>query len=211
MKLLVFASGTAVSGGSGFENLVVASRSGKLSAGIVGVVSNHAHGGVFERAHRLGVEFRHFAGPYDDEGYGSVLRHFDPDWVALSGWLKPFGGFAPSRTLNIHPGPLPEFGGKGMYGHHVHEAVIEAYKAHRLTKSAVTMHFVTPRYDEGPAICRIPVEILPTDTAETLQKRVNETELVFQPLVTDLVVRSQIQWDGDLNSPVEFPDNYNLI
>ena len=74
-KIIVFASGTKDNGGSGFENLVAASKSGILDAEIVAVVSNHEHGGVRERADRLAVPFRYFSGPYDAEGYSSVLQN----------------------------------------------------------------------------------------------------------------------------------------
>ncbi len=194
-KLIIFSSGTKTGGGSGFENLVNASRNGILNAEIIAVVSNHENGGIRERAGRLGVPFIYFAGPFTKEEYQRITK--DADFIALSGWLKLVTGLDPKKTFNIHPGPLPKFGGAGMYGHHVHDAVVEAYKRGEVTHSAVTMHFVTEKYDEGPVFLSAPVEILPDDTGETLGKRVNEVEHKYQPIYTDHVVNGKIHWDGE--------------
>jgi len=131
-KLLVFASGSKDGGGSGFEKLVEHAKDGGLSAEIVGVVSNHKHGGVRERADRLGIPFDHFPGPWTAEEYRKRVEKFNADYSTGSGWLKPMTGLDLARTFGIHPGLLPKFGGKGMYGHHVHEAVMAAFRRGRL-------------------------------------------------------------------------------
>jgi folate-dependent phosphoribosylglycinamide formyltransferase PurN len=210
-NLLIFASGTNSGGGSGFENLVNASQDSVLNANIVGVVSNHELGGVRERADRLGILFIHFDGPYEAENYKKIVKETKADFVALSGWLKLVLGLDPAKTFNIHPGPLPRFGGKGMYGHHVHEAVIEASKRGEVTHSAVTMHFVTPIYDEGPVFFRFLVPIETADSAETLAERVNAAEHEWQPKITDLVVNGEISWDGKNRSTLKLPNNYTTI
>ena len=87
-KLIVFASGTKDRGGSGVENLFHHSRSGKLDADIVAVVSNHEWGGVRERADRLGIPFVHFDGPYTTEEYKRLVKDSRAEWAILSGWLK---------------------------------------------------------------------------------------------------------------------------
>lgn len=222
-KIIIFASGTKDGGGSGFENLVNASRKGILDAEILAVISNHEKGGVRERADRLGIPFIHFparklpdSGEFVDkdgnrvdpsefataENYQRLTD--DADLVCLSGWLKLVTGLDPQKTINIHPGPLPRFGGAGMYGHHVHEAVMEAYKSgdpsnssgQAITHSAVSMHFVTEKYDEGPLFFSQSVPILQGDTAETLAKRVNEAEHKWQPVITQKVLIGEISWDG---------------
>jgi len=222
-KIVVFASGTKDGGGSGFENLVAASRDGRLSGEITAVVSNHENGGVRQRADRLSVPFIYFPAkkPVNDktagqefgpefgtaENYRKIVG--DADLVCLSGWLKLVTGLDPRKTINIHPGPLPRFGGAGMYGHHVHEAVVEAYRndsdnfpqvgpmgKEKVTHSAVSMHFVTEKFDEGPLFFSQPVEIMPDDTADTLAARVLETEHKWQPIITDKVLRGEISWDG---------------
>lgn len=195
-KLIIFASGSKTGGGSGFANLVSASRDGRLNAEIVMVISNHENGGVREKADRLGIKFLHFPAPYTAEKYREVAA--EADFVALSGWLKMVEGLDPKTTFNIHPGDTHKFGGAGMYGHHVHEAVIEAYKRGQVTHSAVTMHFVTDdkQYDRGPVFFQAPVEIFPDDTAETLAERVNLAEHLYQPIVTNAVVEGRVHWDG---------------
>lgn len=201
-RLIIFASGTKDGGGSGFENLVNASRSGILNADIIAAVSNHQNGGVRERAERLGIKFIYFPKPWTAETYKEITK--DSDFAALSGWLKMVTGLSAKTTFNIHPGPLPRFGGDGMYGIHVHEAVIEAYKngdpsvssGQRVTESAITMHFVTEGYDRGPVFFSHSVPIMPDDTVETLAKRANEAEHKWQPIVTNQVLSGEISWDG---------------
>ena len=191
-KLLVFASGTKDGGGSGFENLA----KNLTEAEVVGVVSNHENGGVREKADRLGIPFINFPGPYDAEHYQKIVRDTGAEFVALSGWLKLIAGLDPKTTFNIHPGPLPEFGGKGLWGHHVHEAVLKAFKEGKIQHSAVSMHFVTPEFDEGPVFFTHPVPIEPDDTVDTLATRVNVAEHEWQPKITDKLVRGEISWDG---------------
>ncbi len=193
-KIIIFASGTKDGGGSGFENLVNATKNETLDVEILAVVSNHENGGVRERADRLGVKFIHFAEPRTAERYKEITK--DANLICLSGWLKLVTGLDPKKTINIHPGPLPRFGGAGMYGHHVHEAVMEAYKKGEIKNSAVSMHFVTEKYDEGPLFFSQSVPILLDDTAETLTKRVNEAEHKWQPIITQKVLSGQISWDG---------------
>ncbi|MEK9160817.1 MAG: formyltransferase family protein [Patescibacteria group bacterium] len=190
-KLIIFASGTKEGGGSGFENLI----KHQIAADIIGVVSNNEYGGVRERADRLGIPFIYFPAPYTSERYQEIVK--DADFVALSGWMRLVAGLDPRVTFNIHPGPLPEFGGKGLYGNFVHEAVLKAYHEGRVTHSAVSMHFVTPEFDEGPTFFRSPVPILPDDTPATLAERVNQAEHEWQPKITDQVVSGEISWDGE--------------
>lgn len=201
-KIIVFASGTAEGGGSGFKKLVEASRSGVLDAHIIGVVSNHERGGVWEKASALNIPFIHFGGKWNAAGYQSIARDTRADFFALSGWLKLVSGLNPQTNFNqktvfnIHPGPLPDFGGPGLYGHHVHEAVIKAFREGKIKSSAVSMHFVTGEYDRGPVFFRAPVKIEDDDTPETLAERVNRCEHLYQAEITNLVVNGFIRWDG---------------
>lgn len=196
-KILVFASGTKTGGGSGFEELIENSKTGVLNAEIAGVVSNYPDGGVASIARREGVEFLHFSGPYVTEEYRKVIEASQADFVVLSGWLKLIEGNDPAKTINIHPGPLPELGGNGMYGIHVSEAAIKLFKEGKLKYSAVSMHFVTPKYDEGPVFFKYPVIIKEDDTPETLFARVNKVEHGWQSFITNLVVNGEIRWDGN--------------
>lgn len=197
-RVLVFASGDEEGGGSGFQELVEFTRTDQavLDAEIAGVVSNHEWGGVRKKAAILGIPFRHWSGTFDAKGYQNYANDFEADFVMCSGWLKMVHGLDPKRTINIHPGPLPRFGGKGMFGHHVHEAVITAYRLGEISQSAVTMHFVDEQYDHGPILFQIPVLIRMDDTAETLAKRVNEKERAWQSFVLNQVVQGNIFLEG---------------
>ena len=199
-KLLIFASGTATGGGSGFENLATSTE---LDAKIVAVLSNHEHGSVRARAERLGIPFIYFPGSYDAVGYASVLQKTSigsDGYVALSGWLKHAVGLDPARTFNIHPALLSQlggrFGGHGMYGHHVHEAVKAALDAGEISESGFTMHFVTDTVDGGPVFFEHRVSLQKGMSADDIAAAVNKAEHQWQPKITNLVVHGQIRWDG---------------
>ncbi len=206
-RVLVLASGTKDGGGSGFQELVEFSRTDPpvLDAEIVGVVSNIQGGGVEKRAKALKIQFTHWFGCFGADGYRHLVESFQADYVVCSGWLKYVRGLDPSKVVNIHPGPLPEFGGLGMHGHYVHDAVIKAYSEGRITQSAVTMHFAIEKgpegskdgYDRGPIFFQLPVLIRPDDTAETLAARVNEKERAWQAYILNLVVHGLIHLEKD--------------
>ena len=108
-----------------------------------------------------------------------TIEKSNPDLILLAGWLRLLQippGYE-GKIMNIHPALLPDFGGKGMYGHHVHEAVL---KAGRKT-SGCTVHFVDAAYDTGPIILQRTCPVLETDTAETLAARVFEEEKIAYP------------------------------
>ena len=197
-NLLVFASGTKTGGGSGFETLVRASRTRPpvLDAWICGVITSHPEGGVWQKAKALGIRPECWAGPYTAKGYQNFVRYFAADYVMLSGWLKLVAGLDPTRTINIHPGPLPRFGGPKLYGHRVHEAVMAAYHRGEITHTAVTMHFVDEVYDRGPVFFALPIPIAPADTPETLAAKVNRAEHEWQPRVLNYVVHQQVRLAG---------------
>ncbi len=218
-RLIVFASGSAVDGGSGFENLVDHSRGGDLEADIVAVVSNHEYGGVRSRADRKGVRFIHFDPAVQHSDilqnvgvlYQDVVDRFGAEWVALSGWMKKVHGLDSRRTINIHPALLSyhygHFGGKGMYGHHIHEAVKAAYDRGEITETGFSMHFVTEEYDRGPIFYehRIPLTA-EMDVAE-IGRQVKEAEQAKQPFITNLVVHGKIAWDGTHRESLRLPSN----
>ena len=217
-KLLIFASGDEEGGGSGFENLVRNSaHMGTLYADIVGVVSNHKYGGVRARAEMLDVPFIHFPKPWSAENYQRIASWSGADFFALSGWVKLVKGldlstsFNPRTVINIHPGPTMDFGGTGFYGDHVHEAVMRAYKRREITSSAVTMHFVTEIYDDGPVFfeCRVPIRS--DDTPQTLKARVNAQEHLHQPRITSMVVNGAISWDGVNRTSLKVPECYHIV
>ena len=205
-KIIVFASGGSKGGGSGFQKLVEGSLTGVLKAEIVAVASNHPKGGVKKIADDFDVKFVHFPGPWEAEGYQQIINEYKPDLIALSGWIKHAKGLDPRITINIHPGPLPEFGGKGMHGHHVHEKVLEAYSQGKILFSAVTMHFVTEDYDMGPIIFSYPVYVGKNYDADQIADEVNKIEHGWQAFITNLVVNGKIYWDGQNSKSLVIPD-----
>ncbi len=209
-KLLVFASGSAHGGGSGFENLVLKSRDGSLDANIVAVVSNHEHGGVRQKADALLVPFIHFPRPWSPERYRALVAETGVEFSALSGWLKLVKGLDSRTTFNIHPGPLPMFGGSGMYGQTVHEAVLDAFALGIITHTEVCMHFVTQAYDDGPCFFRHRIHLSEQDTVAMIAARVHRCEHKWQPKITNLVVHREITWDGRDPLSLRLPSGYAI-
>lgn len=112
------------------------------------------------------------------------------DWIALAGFLKPFpvDDKWANRVVNIHPALLPHYGGKGMYGDHVHRAVL----ANKEKWSGATVHFVNERYDEGAIIAQIVVPVAADDSTSTLAARVFEAECRLYPEVMDRLIRGEL-------------------
>lgn len=216
-KTLVFATGSAKGGGSGFEKLVLSTRSGVLDTEIVGVVSNYAQGGVQKLAEKYKIPFIPFLGPWTAEAYQKIAKESRADFFALSGWLKivlgldPNTRFNPQTVINNHPSLIPKFCGKGMYGHHVHEAVIPAYQRGEITRTGLTMHFVDEVYDHGPIFFQCTVKINEDDTPDSIGDRVNKQEHRFQSIITNLVVNGLISWDGVNPKSLVVPSGYEII
>ena len=117
-----------------------------------------------------------------------ILQENQIDWVILAGflWLVPKNMVEafPNRIINIHPALLPKYGGKGMYGHFVHEAVVE----NRETESGITIHFVNEHYDEGDVIFQASFPVLPTDTPEDVARKGQVLEHKHFPEVIERVM-----------------------
>lgn len=118
------------------------------------------------------------------------LQDEQTDFIILAGflWLMPpcITAAYPNRIINIHPALLPAYGGKGMYGHHVHEAVIAAGEK----ESGITIHFVNDHYDQGAVIFQAKCPVTSTDTPETLAEKVHELEYKHFPKVIENVIIS---------------------
>src|SRR3989344_3200443 len=206
-KLIIFASGTTDSGGTGFENLAEAQKSGGLDADIVAVVSNHEHGAVRDRADKLGVPFVFFA---SDADYKKIVADAGAEWVALSGWFKIVHGLDPQRTFNIHPALLSQlggrFGGHGMYGAHIHEAVKAAFEAGEISESGFTMHFVTDELDRGPAFFEHRIPLRTGMSTEDIQEAVQAAEHEWQPKTTNMAVHEEMSGDGKDPATLVIPE-----
>lgn len=178
LRLCVLISG----GGTTLQNLLDRCRDGRLRAAVVGVVSSSADVGGVAKAKAAGVPVsvvpRKPAADFSSRTFAAVAE-FKPELVILGGWLHllqvppEFRG----RVLNIHPSLLPAFGGRGMYGRHVHDAVL----ASGAKSSGCTVHFVDDSYDGGPLIAQACVPVLPGDSPETLAARVFAAECELYP------------------------------
>lgn len=157
--------------GSNMAAIAEACRDGRVPASVAVVVAPKADSPALTRAAELGLLT---AVVEPGEGYGERLNAVldGCDWVCLAGYLRllPAEVLArfPNRILNIHPALLPKFGGRGMYGHHVHEAVLAAGE----TESGCTVHYVNEHYDEGAVIHQRRCPVKPGDTPDTLAARV---------------------------------------
>lgn len=166
--------------GSSLRAVVGAIRAGELAAEARLVVSNNRAAAALDFAREAGIPDlaipTQSAPEAADLRLAEALEAAGVELVVLSGYLRRLGpvtlGRYRNRILNIHPGPLPAFGGEGMYGRKVHEAVIAA----GVPESGITIHLVDEEYDHGPVLGRWSVPIQTGDTAETLEARVTALE-----------------------------------
>jgi phosphoribosylglycinamide formyltransferase-1 len=149
------------------------------------VVSNKADAPVLRKALKLGVPVLIVtkAELNDETVMMPLLQQYAIDFIVLAGFLPLIPDFLveayPRRIVNIHPSLLPKFGGKGMWGHHVHEAV----KAAGETETGMTVHWVTPVCDGGDIIAQYRVALSPEDSAEVISEKEHVLEMKYYPLV----------------------------
>ncbi|TCK67941.1 formyltetrahydrofolate-dependent phosphoribosylglycinamide formyltransferase [Winogradskyella wandonensis] len=179
-RIVIFASGS----GSNAENLIKFFQNSD-SASVIQVLTNNPRAKVLERAKRLGVSafsFNKIAFTETNDVL-SLLKSNKPDLIVLAGFLwkfpEPILDHFPDKVINVHPALLPKFGGKGMYGMHVHKAVVENNE----TETGITIHYVNEHYDEGAIIFQAKCEVLETDTAEDVAKKIHELEMEHFPKV----------------------------
>lgn len=194
LRCAVFASG----GGSNFGALLDRKKSGDLHVDFVLFIGNNSAAPAFERARKHGVAAVHLApsGFPDEESYAerlsALLREHRVELIILAGYMKKMPLQIVKdyrhRIVNIHPGLLPSFGGRGLFGIRVHEAVL-AYGA-KIT--GVTVHFVDEEYDHGPIILQRAVEVLDTDDPHTLAERVLKVEHASYWLAIEAIAQGRI-------------------
>ena len=173
----------ASANGSSARAIVTATRTGELAAEPRLLVSNNRSAPALAFAIEMGIPGLCIPTRDDpdaaDARLVNALTDAGVELVVLSGYLRQLGPRTLSRyagrVLNIHPGPLPQFGGHGMYGRRVHEAVIAA----GVPDSGICIHLVDEEYDRGPVIARRSVPVAPGDTAESLESRVTGLEPGF--------------------------------
>ena len=185
--------------GSNMQAIIDACKAGTLQASPAVVVSNNSASGALARAQEEGLPWYHLSGAthptpqaLDQAILNAMLTH-TVELVVLAGYMKKLGPRTLShfagRVLNIHPALLPKFGGQGMYGMHVHEAVIASGE----TESGVSIHIVDADYDTGPVIAQARVPVEPSDTPEVLAVRVLKREHTFFSEILQKIVTQEIK------------------
>ena len=181
-RFAIFVSGN----GSNCEQLIRHFSQSAVARSVL-VVSSRADAYALVRAERLGVPTAVVpkAQLADADQVLPLLRRYDVQFVVLAGFLPLVPDYLieafPRRIVNIHPALLPKFGGKGMWGHHVHEAV----KAAGETETGMTVHYVTPVCDGGEIIAQYRVALSPDDSADDIARKENQLELKYYPLVLE--------------------------
>lgn len=186
VRIAIFVSG----GGTNCENLIRYFRDSDFVKCAL-VVSNKPDAYALVRAERLGVPTavitkQQLNSP--DETM-PLLRDYDIDFIVLAGFLPLVPDYLieafPRRIVNLHPALLPKFGGKGMWGHHVHEAV----KAAGETETGMTVHYVTPVCDGGEIIAQFRTSLSPDDTVDDIAEKEHQLEMAHFPQVVEQVLR----------------------
>lgn len=181
-KIAIFASGN----GSNAQRIIEYFRDHK-DIRIKLIISNRSDAYVLERAKNLGVPSCVFSNKEFRDGTDliSKLSEYKINTIVLAGFLLKIPDSVlqlfPNRIINIHPALLPKYGGKGMYGHYVHEAVLAAMEK----ESGITIHLVNERYDEGEIIFQKRCIVLPDDDADSLSARINILEHRYFPKVIE--------------------------
>lgn len=194
LRIAVLISG----GGSTLDNLIRRIADGRLRNVIItGVVSSRAAVGGVTIAKNAGLPVSivrrkdHASQVEFSSALTAAVDHLCPDLVILAGflclWTMPPRYFG--RVLNIHPALLPKFGGKGLFGHHVHEAVIAAGES----ESGCTVHVADNEYDRGRIIDQARVPVLPTDTPDSLAARVMDAERELFPRMIQRIADGELQ------------------
>lgn len=185
MNIAIFASGR----GSNAEK-IIRHFAKKQAVNVSLIISNKPNAGVLDIAHKANIETLVITKDEFNRKDGTVatLLRKEIDLIVLAGflWLVPpilvdtFKG----KIINIHPSLLPKFGGKGMYGEHVHQAVIEA----REHESGITIHYVNEKFDEGEIIFQATCQVDPSDTPSSLAQKIHKLEHKHFPITIEKIL-----------------------
>jgi len=180
-RIVIFASGS----GSNAENIILHFKN-KSQGNVIAVLSNNPHAKVLERAENQNVPTVIFN--KKELSDGTILRkikELQPDLIVLAGFLLMFPAAIieqyPDKIINVHPALLPKYGGKGMYGMKVHQAVLE----NKDKETGISIHFVNEHYDEGAIIFQATVNIEDCHTPEEIANKVHELEHKHFPEVIE--------------------------
>lgn len=183
-QLILFASGR----GSNVQ-AVIDFFAGKGKAEVALIVCNNPEAGVLDIAARHHIPVRLTdRKSFKEPEFVDLLKSYNPSLLVLAGflWKVPetiVKGF-PGKIINVHPALLPKYGGKGMYGAHVHQAVVAAEEK----ESGITIHFVNEHYDEGATILQAHCSLIPEDNHETLAEKIHQLEHYFFPRTIEFLL-----------------------
>ena len=173
-NIAIFASGS----GTNAEQLIPKSHANDLNFSVKLIITNNENAGVLKIAHKYVVPCFYWTNKLisNHESLIRFLLDNKIDLIVLAGYLKKIAPELveafPNKIVNLHPALLPKFGGKGMYGHHVHEAVLKANEK----QSGITIHYVDEQYDEGNIIAQFIFDIDEKESLDSLQKKIQTTE-----------------------------------
>jgi len=193
IDIAVMASG----GGTDFQSIIDASESGKIEAEIKLLITNNPDAYCIERAKKHGIDYkildhRSKNRKEHEQEIIEVLERYDPDLIVLAGYMRiltdEFVDRYHGKMINIHPALLPLFGGEGMYGEKVHEAVLEA----GMKRTGCSVHFVTSEVDGGPIIDQRCVPVKNDDDVHSLAERVKEKEHELLPAVVGAFAEDRV-------------------
>ena len=181
-RIVIFASGN----GSNAENLIKFFHNSD-SASVIQVLSNNPYAKVLDRAKSLNISALSFnkIAFTETNDVLNLLKSTRPDLIILAGFLWKFPEHIlkefPNMVINIHPALLPKFGGKGMFGMNVHKAVV----SQKETETGITIHYVNENYDEGAIVFQAKCNVLPTDGADDIAKKIQKLEMEHFPKVVE--------------------------
>lgn len=184
-NIVIFASGS----GSNAEAIINHFKSSDL-ARVVAVFTNKADAGIIARAKTHNIPFEVFTkAEFSNQSFVDLVQSYQPELIVLAGFLlkipENFVQAFPNKIINIHPALLPKYGGKGMYGTHVHQAVFE----NRDPESGMTIHYVNENYDEGNIIFQESTDITACTSAEEIARKVLILEHKNYPkIIEELIV-----------------------
>lgn len=187
-RIIIFASGS----GTNTQNIIKHFQCHSF-VDVVLVLTNKKDAKVIERCKNLNVKSLCFGKEafYDSNEVFNAMKEVKPDLIVLAGFLLKFPKFMlkefPNKVINLHPALLPKFGGKGMYGMHVHQAVID----NKEKETGITIHYVNENYDEGAIIFQKSFKVSEKDTPETVASKIHELEYEFFPKVIEEVLFSE--------------------
>jgi phosphoribosylglycinamide formyltransferase-1 len=187
-RIVIFASGS----GTNTQNIIQHFQQGEI-AEVVLVLSNKKDAKVLIRSKNLNISSVHFTleNLNSENGVLKQLKDAQPDLIVLAGFLLKFPEHIlkafPNKVINIHPALLPKYGGKGMYGRHVHEAVV----ANGENETGITIHFVNEKYDDGKIIFQKSVAVSERDTSEHVAEKIHQLEYEYLPKVIEHLLQSE--------------------